>query len=144
VCFFFSSRRRHTRCYRDWSSDVCSSDLSQKLQDGPRAPAPRNGARGVGTKKLWHPRHSRSRSALSRKRRRSLRSCQAQGARGRHLGLALAPPFPPSARPAPQSSVLVSKFAAREKISSCCRGTPPFARTPCQAMSTLPFTAFFN
>src|SRR5207245_6065139 len=26
--FFFSSRRRHTRCYRDWSSDVCSSDLS--------------------------------------------------------------------------------------------------------------------
>src|SRR5215470_18784006 len=27
VFFFFSSRRRHTRCYRDWSSDVCSSDL---------------------------------------------------------------------------------------------------------------------
>src|SRR5690554_7052563 len=25
--FFFSSRRRHTRCGRDWSSDVCSSDL---------------------------------------------------------------------------------------------------------------------
>src|SRR5207302_6835938 len=25
--FFFSSRRRHTRCLRDWSSDVCSSDL---------------------------------------------------------------------------------------------------------------------
>src|SRR5687768_17647237 len=33
--FFFSSRRRHTRCSRDWSSDVCSSDLPfifQKLQ----------------------------------------------------------------------------------------------------------------
>src|SRR5207245_1818237 len=28
LSFFFSSRRRHTRCYRDWSSDVCSSDLS--------------------------------------------------------------------------------------------------------------------
>src|SRR6266550_6879489 len=25
--FFFSSRRRHTRCSRDWSSDVCSCDL---------------------------------------------------------------------------------------------------------------------
>src|SRR5436305_2822763 len=25
--FVFSSRRRHTRCGRDWSSDVCSSDL---------------------------------------------------------------------------------------------------------------------
>src|SRR5256884_6167945 len=29
VCFFFSSRRRHTRCSRDWSSDVCSSDLEE-------------------------------------------------------------------------------------------------------------------
>src|SRR2546429_10002259 len=28
VFFFFSSRRRHTRCSRDWSSDVCSSDLT--------------------------------------------------------------------------------------------------------------------
>src|ERR1035438_258863 len=27
VWFFFSSRRRHTRCLSDWSSDVCSSDL---------------------------------------------------------------------------------------------------------------------
>src|SRR3989449_3863927 len=27
IIFFFSSRRRHTRCSRDWSSDVCSSDL---------------------------------------------------------------------------------------------------------------------
>src|SRR3989442_1932353 len=27
MLFFFSSRRRHTRCGRDWSSDVCSSDL---------------------------------------------------------------------------------------------------------------------
>src|SRR3712207_6881322 len=27
--FFFSSRRRHTRYWRDWSSDVCSSDLER-------------------------------------------------------------------------------------------------------------------
>src|SRR3712207_7794371 len=27
--FFFSSRRRHTRYWRDWSSDVCSSDLGK-------------------------------------------------------------------------------------------------------------------
>src|SRR3989442_8639878 len=32
VCFFFSSRRRHTRCGRDWSSDVCSSDLIIRLR----------------------------------------------------------------------------------------------------------------
>src|SRR3712207_8101288 len=29
--FFFSSRRRHTRYWRDWSSDVCSSDLSGEV-----------------------------------------------------------------------------------------------------------------
>src|SRR2546428_9313273 len=28
IVFFFSSRRRHTRSDRDWSSDVCSSDLA--------------------------------------------------------------------------------------------------------------------
>src|SRR5687768_18245419 len=32
--FFFSSRRRHTRCSRDWSSDVCSSDLGSYLEVG--------------------------------------------------------------------------------------------------------------
>src|SRR5205814_3057552 len=38
--FFFSSRRRHTRCLSDWSSDVCSSDLPRVMcyvgsKDGP-------------------------------------------------------------------------------------------------------------
>src|SRR5204863_4384347 len=33
-CFFFSSRRRHTRSLRDWSSDVCSSDLSRSVPAG--------------------------------------------------------------------------------------------------------------
>src|SRR5207245_8047975 len=39
ISFFFSSRRRHTRCYRDWSSDVCSSDLPE--QPGVRCRKPR-------------------------------------------------------------------------------------------------------
>src|SRR5207245_5475708 len=34
MLFFFSSRRRHTRCYRDWSSDVCSSDLEESQGNG--------------------------------------------------------------------------------------------------------------
>src|SRR5690349_23707621 len=35
IVFFFSSRRRHTRSLRDWSSDVCSSDLVQlQMTDG--------------------------------------------------------------------------------------------------------------
>src|SRR5438309_92172 len=34
-CFFFSSRRRHTRWNCDWSSDVCSSDLAvSRTADG--------------------------------------------------------------------------------------------------------------
>src|SRR3989442_10269167 len=34
IVFFFSSRRRHTRCGRDWSSDVCSSDLAASPTPG--------------------------------------------------------------------------------------------------------------
>src|SRR5581483_5691672 len=37
LLFFFSSRRRHTRYWRDWSSDVCSSDLPRRA---PGLPAP--------------------------------------------------------------------------------------------------------
>src|SRR5690606_15209448 len=32
MCFFLSSRRRHTRFSRDWSSDVCSSDLGKLVE----------------------------------------------------------------------------------------------------------------
>src|SRR5258707_10848707 len=55
--FFFSSRRRHTRYWRDWSSDVCSSDLDVahglvKVVTGPGLEVgqrgPQRGAGGVG------------------------------------------------------------------------------------------------
>src|SRR5256885_5897748 len=36
--FFFSSRRRHTRLQGDWSSDVCSSDLTHTQQHVSRSP----------------------------------------------------------------------------------------------------------
>src|SRR5690349_24918716 len=39
MSFFFSSRRRHTRSLRDWSSDVCSSDLLLKNNRQPRTPS---------------------------------------------------------------------------------------------------------
>src|SRR5438445_9911735 len=41
--FFFSSRRRHTRYWRDWSSDVCSSDLPRTAARRRRARAGRAG-----------------------------------------------------------------------------------------------------
>src|SRR5207249_5841051 len=48
--FIFSSRRRHTISKRDWSSDVCSSDLprrrDRRRQDDRRAPPRRRGAGG--------------------------------------------------------------------------------------------------
>src|SRR2546428_4826862 len=43
--FFFSSRRRHTRSDRDWSSDVCSSDLPP---GGPGGPGGGGGGRAGG------------------------------------------------------------------------------------------------
>src|SRR6476620_5060575 len=47
--FFFSSRRRHTRYWRDWSSDVCSFDLvGGGLQDHPLVPV------------IWNVRSGRS------------------------------------------------------------------------------------
>src|SRR5256884_4549230 len=46
--FFFSSRRRHTRCSRDWSSDVCSSDLSERsTQRRPIRVVPMRGPGGL-------------------------------------------------------------------------------------------------
>src|SRR2546422_3658133 len=59
VFFFFSSRRRHTRCSRDWSSDVCSSDLS--CQSGRRLLLPSQLHRG-----LLQPEQTRSRGPYSR------------------------------------------------------------------------------
>src|SRR5437016_6847168 len=38
IFFFFSSRRRHTRLVSDWSSDVCSSDLEDAINDRPGEP----------------------------------------------------------------------------------------------------------
>src|SRR5690606_40101957 len=50
VLFFFSSRRRHTRFSRDWSSDVCSSDLA--LAELARQPVPDVVLRAYGLKAL--------------------------------------------------------------------------------------------
>src|SRR5206468_10132152 len=44
---FFSSRRRHTRSDRDWSSDVCSSDLSYVLLLSPPTCEPETGDHAV-------------------------------------------------------------------------------------------------
>src|SRR5206468_6926095 len=41
LVFFFSSRRRHTRSDRDWSSDVCSSDLLENWNGAPTPPRSR-------------------------------------------------------------------------------------------------------
>src|SRR5215203_6401523 len=47
--FFFSSRRRHTRYWRDWSSDVCSSDLIGALATGIEQPSAARGQVGSCT-----------------------------------------------------------------------------------------------
>src|SRR5690606_39332312 len=55
IFFFFSSRRRHTRFSRDWSSDVCSSDLRYKdLERNYRAMIRRMRAGDPELAELWH------------------------------------------------------------------------------------------
>src|SRR5207302_3539789 len=82
--FFFSSRRRHTSFSRDWSSDVCSSDLDDR-EDG-TAPPRVDDAGGV----LESRRHRRRVAARSRPRGRPPRGpAGAAGcpwARDRHDG----------------------------------------------------------
>src|SRR5690606_40532294 len=51
LSFFFSSRRRHTRFSRDWSSDVCSSDLSTAAVNASRLWLPTSSMN-------WWPTHS--------------------------------------------------------------------------------------
>src|SRR5256885_3948086 len=69
VCFFFSSRRRHTRLQGDWSSDVCSSDL----HGVPRCDSRRQGVRAGGDRSSV-PRGGPGRGHSGRARR-GARSC---------------------------------------------------------------------
>src|SRR6266511_3567958 len=62
--FFFSSRRRHTRFSRDWSSDVCSSDLRPADRRRPGMPAPGGDVRQGG-----HARRHRAGSGHQTSRR---------------------------------------------------------------------------
>src|SRR2546429_9418491 len=54
--FFFSSRRRHTRCSRDWSSDVCSSDLFRLGRAPFLESRHRETVRGRGSRATWRRR----------------------------------------------------------------------------------------
>src|SRR2546421_964172 len=72
--FFFSSRRRHTRSDRDWSSDVCSSDLSAaavpssatSISSAPRR-APKRGLPPTSRLRSTRDFKERSRSVFSRR-----------------------------------------------------------------------------
>src|SRR6476620_4522580 len=95
IIFVCSSRRRHTRYWRDGSSDVCSSDLRRRSRRRPRPggatapPTPEPGARrrrseerrvGKECRSRWSPYHSkknrRRRVMHARVRRHTARECQ--------------------------------------------------------------------
>src|SRR2546429_3131306 len=59
LLFFFSSRRRHTRCSRDWSSDVCSSDPYTLRVESPkmRSKTPESDLHFVGDANRGCPAH---------------------------------------------------------------------------------------
>src|SRR2546422_8557052 len=65
--FFFSSRRRHTRCSRDWSSDVCSSDLAVGGLRIDSFPAPRSAAE-ANQDNVWSAKGGFWRGGVARQR----------------------------------------------------------------------------
>src|SRR5256886_10969998 len=67
LCYFFSSRRRHTRFDCDWSSDVCSSDLRQPARGGRRRGA---AAASAGAARRRGAAHARGHRGTARRRRR--------------------------------------------------------------------------
>src|SRR5690349_23785769 len=79
VFFFFSSRRRHTRSLRDWSSDVCSSDLGSEE----RMPCPLSGSISCAASRPVTARRS-ARSSTRRcarsEERRVGKECRSRGA----------------------------------------------------------------
>src|SRR5690554_350406 len=72
--FFFSSRRRHTRCGRDWSSDVCSSDLQTLLPHQtlhlPAQPTIRQNRTNRQRRHQLHHRHPQNGNQPTRQRQR--------------------------------------------------------------------------
>src|SRR5258707_3657561 len=64
--FFFSSRRRHTRYWRDWSSDVCSSDLLQDRDHQAMILALRQAGNGNGADAPGSFEHDGKTSAVGR------------------------------------------------------------------------------
>src|SRR5206468_7076408 len=75
--FFFSSRRRHTRSDRDWSSDVCSSDLGLALVSAAIALLC-VGALTMLVRDRWHP--PEIKSAERSEERRVGKECRSRGA----------------------------------------------------------------
>src|SRR5436309_4531736 len=86
--FFFSSRRRHTRFSRDWSSDVCSSDLRRRRRDAA------DGLR-VRTQENPHVRHARGLLQPARRARAPRREAVSEALGDR---LCLTGRSPPSSR----------------------------------------------
>src|SRR2546429_1137350 len=88
MLFFFSSRRRHTRCSRDWSSDVCSSDLeclSSTITDQAQTPRrlrlDQNARSEEHTSELQSRLHLVCRLLLEKKKKIIARSFQTQSTR---------------------------------------------------------------
>src|SRR5256884_9998704 len=73
--FFFSSRRRHTRCSRDWSSDVCSSDLEESSKKLLERFHHRKRERG---RDAWGKKHARTRGPSRRSNAKTASSLRSE------------------------------------------------------------------
>src|SRR5437762_13278246 len=103
MCFFFSSRRRHTIYIGDWSSDVCSSDLARQL--GYRGTGVAELASGIGERA--EPQHGRQCLEVDRSEERRVgkerRSPRTSCRKKKHTARGTAP-TPPSDTPPPATN----------------------------------------
>src|SRR6266498_595528 len=128
-CFFFSSRRRHTRCGRDWSSDVCSSDLVGS--SGTSAGSGQWDEREHGDEEGWTIGHGSAPSfGVSPVEREAYRPCSPRGCvRGGDERLC-APAFPRMATLRANAYIWLARSLFLTQIWKIVARPPP--RRPCR------------
>src|SRR6266516_5808242 len=111
VLLFFSSRRRYTRSYGDWSSDVCSSDLVGGSRTRARRGATRSGSSGSRRAPLWGWPPTTSRSAVGSAFHSGTKPSQ-RGAAFRNIGT------PPCSSGNPSHQITRSQYALDSRVVS--------------------------
>src|SRR6266498_3501584 len=145
VFFFFSSRRRHTRCGRDWSSDVCSSDLTPSTSSVTATPASRCGSRLPAAKsalrvaRVGRPRASTTSGSASNSSSAAISSRRGASGCGSSSTTITTPSSRPARPPSSQSSTTIAARRSHGPGATCSRLTATTSAAPGRSSARLPF-----